>query len=369
MSTMRAAAAVAPAAAAPAPAAAAAPPPPLPRPQTRVAAGSRRRACRWRSALRGWRPCPWLPGRSGFSRAQASTCAAACLCHTRLTARLAESTSFPAACAPRLLPPPAHPLAAHLPVQAAGCPQAPLGCWALLRVCPTSWLAAWWPGAWRASWAPAAVGAYPACLPAWVPALPFCLPACLLPAWPRAWLHRCRCVPGLPHVSSDRRRLAAARCCLQACLPARRACLARWRAAAGWRRCLGWWCWAFRCGGVSVWRPGGWRVWQATCRMWEAPCLGQPCCRDPGCHRPACTVLTVLAPSFLLCVSPAPRLQWQVYGYIPSALPDSNCFGGQAAAAGGYATAQAPAAGQRAFPVLVAVDGAEVRLCACLAAP
>lgn len=24
-------------------------------------------------------------------------------------------------------------------------------------------------------------------------------------------------------------------------------------------------------------------------------------------------------------------LQWQTYGYIPSALPDSNCFGGQQA--------------------------------------
>jgi hypothetical protein len=42
-------------------------------------------------------------------------------------------------------------------------------------------------------------------------------------------------------------------------------------------------------------------------------------------------------------------VQWQTYGYIPSALPDSNCFGGQqteqqqAAAGGVNAQAATPA--------------------------
>ncbi len=40
-------------------------------------------------------------------------------------------------------------------------------------------------------------------------------------------------------------------------------------------------------------------------------------------------------------------LQWQTYGYIPSALPDSNCFGGEA-------TSSKVSPGQRPSPVDVA---------------
>jgi hypothetical protein len=69
-------------------------------------------------------------------------------------------------------------------------------------------------------------------------------------------------------------------------------------------------------------------------------------------------------------------LQWQTYGYIPSALPDSNCFGQPA----GFATAQAPsapaAASLAAAPPLSGIDSSKVpllltaaALCAPRAAP
>ncbi|PRW58979.1 T3A5_60 isoform B [Chlorella sorokiniana] len=52
-------------------------------------------------------------------------------------------------------------------------------------------------------------------------------------------------------------------------------------------------------------------------------------------------------------------LQWQTYGYIPSALPDSNCFGQPA----GFATAQAPsapaAASLAAAPPLSGIDSSK----------
>jgi hypothetical protein len=66
-------------------------------------------------------------------------------------------------------------------------------------------------------------------------------------------------------------------------------------------------------------------------------------------------------------------MQWQTYGYIPSALPDANCYG-EATAPRGFLTAQAPpealgaAAGGvgalRAPPVLAAADGVQVRAAA-----
>lgn len=56
-------------------------------------------------------------------------------------------------------------------------------------------------------------------------------------------------------------------------------------------------------------------------------------------------------------------LQWQTYGYIPSALPDSNCFGQPAS----FTTAQAPgartaAASVAAAPPLNGVDSSQVLL-------
>lgn len=58
-------------------------------------------------------------------------------------------------------------------------------------------------------------------------------------------------------------------------------------------------------------------------------------------------------------------LQWQTFGYIPSALPDSNCFGQPAAS--GFAAAQAPghaspAASLVAAPPPSSIDSSKVLL-------
>lgn len=60
---------------------------------------------------------------------------------------------------------------------------------------------------------------------------------------------------------------------------------------------------------------------------------------------------------------PLPCPQWQTYGYIPSALPDSNCFGQPSS----FVTAQAPgapsaAASTAAAPPVSAIDSSKVPL-------
>lgn len=65
-------------------------------------------------------------------------------------------------------------------------------------------------------------------------------------------------------------------------------------------------------------------------------------------------------------------LQWQTYGYIPSALPDSNCFGAEAGSTARSlpATATNAAASRQlpATPSASGVDTTKVQLLGCAAA-
>lgn len=58
-------------------------------------------------------------------------------------------------------------------------------------------------------------------------------------------------------------------------------------------------------------------------------------------------------------------LQLHAYGYVPSALPDSNCFGQSteaAAGSGGYLTLQAQAPRMAAAPTLSSTGASKVPL-------